>query len=110
MATIRRRARKNASVRKIGTRRSAPDPVGSPREIPQRELRNQISRVLAAVAAGARFRVTVGGRPVAELVPVSERRTFVPWAEVERIIREAPLDKHFLADVEAVAGQRIDEL
>lgn len=78
-------------------------------EIPLRELRNDISRILAEVAEGASFRVTVNGRPVAELVPVTERRTFVSGAEVARIIREAPLDPGFLTDVDAVLGARIDE-
>ncbi len=41
--------------------------------IPQRELRNDISRVLARVRAGEEFTVTVNGEQVAELVPV--RRT-----------------------------------
>src|SRR2546426_12101140 len=76
-------------------------PRGSePREIPQRELRNDISRVLAAVERGARFRVTVRGRPVAEIVPSTSRRTAVPWAEVMELIRRTPLDKRFTTDVD----------
>jgi prevent-host-death family protein len=34
--------------------------------IPQRELRNLISRVLREVEAGERIRITVDGRPVAD--------------------------------------------
>ena len=79
------------------------------REIPQRELRNDISRVLAEVAVGARFRVTVGGKPVADLVPVGGPRTWVPRAELERILRQAPLDPGFLADVDAAVDQTIDD-
>ncbi|TMC73297.1 MAG: type II toxin-antitoxin system prevent-host-death family antitoxin [Chloroflexi bacterium] len=75
------------------------------REIPQRELRNEISRVLAEVEAGARFRVTVNGRPVAELVPFSNRRTWVPREDVLAILREAPLDKHFFRDVDGAVDQ-----
>lgn len=41
-----------------------PDP---PEELPQRVLRNDISRVLREVEAGKRFHVTVNGRVVAEL-------------------------------------------
>jgi len=39
--------------------------------IPQRELRNNISAVLRRAEAGERIVVTVDGRPVAELGPVS---------------------------------------
>lgn len=81
-----------------------------PREIPQRELRNQVSRVLAEVARGARLRVTVGGKPVADLVPVSDRRTFASRAEVEGILKRAPLDPGFAADVDALLGATIEEL
>lgn len=42
------------------------------REIPQRELRNDISRVLREVEAGERLRITVDGRPVADLVPLAD--------------------------------------
>lgn len=84
---------------------SSPD-----REIPQRELRNQIGKVLREVAAGARLRVTVKGRPVADLVPAGEERQFVSRGDVERILREAPLDAGFTGDVDAVLRGTIDEL
>ena len=42
------------------------------RSIPQRELRNEIARVLRDAGAGAEFVVTVRGRPVARLGPVSQ--------------------------------------
>lgn len=80
------------------------------REIPQRELRNNVSAVLREVEAGNPVRVTVRGRPVAELVPLSGRKAHLSPAEVLRIIDEAPLDRAFAADVEAVAGATIDEL
>ncbi|HTE83177.1 MAG TPA: type II toxin-antitoxin system prevent-host-death family antitoxin [Dehalococcoidia bacterium] len=79
--------------------------------IPQRELRNNISRVLRDVEQGERVRVTVDGRPVADLVPISHgRRTFVPWETIEKILREAPLDPGFRDDIKAAAGGTIDEL
>ena len=80
------------------------------REIPQRELRNNVSAVLREVEAGHALRVTVRGRPVAELVPVSLRKEYLSPAELERILRSAPLDAAFAADVEAAAGATIDEL
>ena len=82
-------------------------------EIPLRELRNSISRVLADVSRGRSFRVTVRGRPVAEIVPVTTRRTWVPWSEIVEIMRVAPMDKKaakkFKDDVDGAADQTIDD-
>lgn len=59
--------------------------------IPQRELRNDNARVIAAVAAGAHFVVTRNGEPVAELRPVERhRRTLVPRSEVQKMFAQAP--------------------
>ncbi|WP_327149336.1 type II toxin-antitoxin system Phd/YefM family antitoxin [Nocardia sp. NBC_01329] len=53
-------------------------------EIPQRELRNQASRVLREVREGRSYTITVDGSPVADLVPHrrSKRRVAVPTDEV----------------------------
>ncbi len=80
------------------------------REIPQRELRNKVGQVLREVSAGARLRITVRGRPVADLVPLTEGSPFVGRSEVDRILRVAPLDTGFSKDLEEVAGARVDEL
>lgn len=80
------------------------------REIPQRELRNNIGAVLREVEAGGAVRVTVRGRPVAELVPLSGGRDYLSPAEVRRIVLEAPLDEGFSSDLESAAGATIDEL
>ena len=80
------------------------------REIPQRELRNNISAVLREVEAGEAVRVTVRGRAVAELVPVSPKKEHLSPADVARVVRDAPLDRNFAADIEDVAGATIDEL
>lgn len=48
-------------------------------DVPARELRNDVSGVLRRVEAGERLRVTVSGRPVAELVPLPRRPTALPW-------------------------------
>ena len=79
--------------------------------IAQRELRNRISKVLREVEAGEKVRVTVNGRPVAELVPIEGgRRTFVARDQLLALLANAPLDRGFIQDVEAVAGATIDEL
>lgn len=80
--------------------------------IPQRELRNDVSRILARAAKGERFVVTVNGRDVAELGPVrpATRHAWQPMAVAERIRRAAPLDPGFADDVRDYAGDTIDEL
>jgi prevent-host-death family protein len=79
--------------------------------IPQRELRNRVSRVLRQVEGGERMRITVDGRPVADLVPIGGvRRTFVPIDEVLRLLARAPLDRNFSRDIEGAAGATIEEL
>jgi prevent-host-death family protein len=49
-------------------------------DIRARDLRNHVSAVLRRVEAGERLRVTVSGRPVAELGPLSTRPRSIPWA------------------------------
>jgi prevent-host-death family protein len=80
------------------------------REIPQRELRNNVSAVLREVESGVSLRVTVRGRPVADIVPVSVRKPGLSREEVLRILADAPLDAGFAGDLDAAAGARIDEL
>ena len=84
--------------------------MGRKREIPQRELRNNVSAVLREVEAGGALRVTVRGRPVAELVPITTGQDHLSPAEVRRIALEAPLDEGFSADVESAAGATVEEL
>jgi prevent-host-death family protein len=48
-------------------------------DVAARELRNDVSEVLRRVEAGERLRVTVSGRPVAELVPLPRRPRSIDW-------------------------------
>ncbi len=81
------------------------------RTIPQRELRNHVSAVLREVEAGERLRITVDGRPVADLVAsAGARRPFVPRDAIAQLLAHAPLDRAFARDVAAAAGATIDEL
>lgn len=48
-------------------------------DIPARDLRNDVSGVLRRVEAGERLRVTVSGRPVAELAPLPTRPRTTSW-------------------------------
>ncbi|HEY3210184.1 MAG TPA: type II toxin-antitoxin system prevent-host-death family antitoxin [Actinomycetota bacterium] len=80
------------------------------REIPQRELRNDVAEVLREVASGRSLRVTVRGRAVADLVPISEARQFVSRSELESILIEDPLDAGFVEDVRGALGSTVAEL
>jgi prevent-host-death family protein len=82
------------------------------RTIPLRELRNDVSEVLRQVEdEGATIRVTVRGRPVADVVPVQgPARTFVPWDVIQRIRREAPLDQAFRRDVRELMPDTTDDV
>ena len=78
--------------------------------IPLRELRNDVSRVLRAVGEeGRTIRVTVHGRPMADLVPVTGRRTWVPWSGLARIFEEAPVDPGFADDARIEGEMRDDD-
>jgi prevent-host-death family protein len=48
-------------------------------DIPARDLRNDVSAVLRRVERGERLRVTVSGRPVAELRPLPARPRSMDW-------------------------------
>jgi prevent-host-death family protein len=79
--------------------------------IPERELHNRIGGVLCEVEAGERIRVTVDGRPVADLVPIDGiRRTFVPRDRIIAILTQAPLDQLFTRDIEDAVGATTDEI
>jgi prevent-host-death family protein len=81
------------------------------RTIPQRELRNRISQVLRQVEGGEHLRITVDGRPVADLVPVGgARRTYVPRDELTQLLERAPLDAAFTHDLKGVTGATIEDL
>jgi prevent-host-death family protein len=90
--------------------RNAPTVVGpNVTSVPVRDLRNNTAALLRQVEKGHRFIITVSGRTVAELGPISSRLVFAPRSVIEAIIREAPLDKDFTRDVDEGLDQSVDE-
>ncbi len=79
-------------------------------DIPARELRNDVSAVLRRVEAGERLRVTVSGRPVAELVPLAPRPQSLPWAELQRSLEGARADAGLLADLRGLIPDTTDDV
>jgi prevent-host-death family protein len=68
-------------------------------EIPQRELRNNVSAVLRSAEAGTHYTITVDGRPVAELGPHRPRQ----WVGRDEVVSllATPTDVDLLDDVAA---------
>ncbi|MEJ7826520.1 MAG: type II toxin-antitoxin system prevent-host-death family antitoxin [Solirubrobacteraceae bacterium] len=65
--------------------------MATPRLVPQRELRNRTADVLREVEAGSTIRITVNGRPVADLTPIRRRARFVGREVLDRLF-ELPDD------------------
>jgi prevent-host-death family protein len=78
------------------------------RDVSVRELRNRTAEVLRRVEAGERLTVTVDRRPVAELVPLPARTTWVPRARVVQSLVQA--DAALAHELDDVLGETIDEL
>ncbi len=78
------------------------------RLIPQRDLRNNTAEVLREVEAGVTVRITVNGRPVADLVPVERRRRFLGRDLLERMGRITP-DPDLRRDLESARDADADD-
>jgi prevent-host-death family protein len=74
-------------------------------EITQRDLRMRSREIMDAVEHGQAFTVTRDGRRIGELIPLRQRRRFVPKAEFVAMSRSAPaVDlEAFRADQDAAA-------
>lgn len=77
-----------------------------PREITQRELRNESGEVMRALDAGETFIVTRNGVGVGELTPLRRRRFVDRAAVIEAFDNAAPIDaERFRDDVDRFASQ-----
>lgn len=79
-------------------------------DIAARELRNDVSAILRRVEAGERLRVTVSGRPVAELVPLSRRPQTMTWEEFGRHLDGALADTGLLCDLAELLPDTTDDV
>jgi prevent-host-death family protein len=79
-------------------------------EVAARDLRNHTANVLRRVERGERLRVTVNGRPVAEICPLSRRREGVPWNEVSRALETCRADAGLLDDLRTAVPDTTDDL
>jgi prevent-host-death family protein len=70
--------------------------------IPQKELRNNVSEVLRRAEAGEEITITVAGRPVAQLGPVTQRQ----WVSARRLraVWQTPAPRTLAADLDRFPG------
>lgn len=78
--------------------------------MPARDLRNDVSAVLRRVESGERLRVTVSGRPVAELVPLPMRPRTLPWAAFFEDAHRWRADPGLARDLAELLPETTDDL
>lgn len=79
-------------------------------EVGVRELRNRTSQVIAAVRAGERVVLTVRGEAVADVVPHGRRTRWLAGEYLGRELAHRAADPQLRHDLDALAGQTLDEL
>ena len=78
-------------------------------EIPSRELRNDVASVLRRVESGQSLRITIRGRPVADLVPIGNRPSTMAWTRFRSALGSAQADVGLGEELrDALAGSTDD--
>ena len=79
-------------------------------EVASRELRNQTRALLDRVAEGERITVTVNGRPVAELAPITERPQWMARGRFVRDVLAHQADAALAVDLASLVDETTDDL
>jgi prevent-host-death family protein len=79
-------------------------------EVASRELRNDTRGLLRRVEAGEHVVITVGGRPVAVLSPVSGRPRWMSNAEFLRRFRDRQADSALAGELRLLSPDYTDDL
>ena len=79
-------------------------------EVASRELRNNTRGLLDRVAAGERLTITVQGRPVADLMPVSEGSHWFRREDFVRSVLTNQADPGLADELAALADETTDDL
>lgn len=79
-------------------------------EVASRELRNRTRALLDRVEAGEAITITVDGRPVALLGPVSRRPRWLGRGEFARRVLDRQADHGLTDDLAALAGEMTDDV
>lgn len=69
-----------------------------------------MSGVLRRVEAGERLRVTVSGRPVAELIPLARRQQTMRWGEFEQQFEGARADPGLTRELAELLPESTDDV
>jgi prevent-host-death family protein len=79
-------------------------------EVAARELRNDTRGLLRRVEAGEDMTITIDGRPVAVLRPVTTRSRWVGRAEFVRLCAASQADPGLAADLAELAPDSTDDV
>ncbi|MEA2902544.1 MAG: hypothetical protein QOH36_2431 [Actinomycetota bacterium] len=79
-------------------------------DVASRELRNNTRELLDRVEAGETITVTVQGRPVAVLQPISRRRQWVSRDEFVRLLVDHQADPALAGELRSLAPDTTDDL
>jgi len=79
-------------------------------DVASRELRNNTRELLDRVEAGETITVTVQGRPVAVLHPISRRRRWLPRDEFVRLVVDHQADAALARELGSLAPDTTDDL
>ena len=78
--------------------------------IAQRELRNDVSKVLRRVMSGEQLRVTVSGRDAADLVPIEDTPSWTTGTRARELIASAQADSQLSAELQQAFPDTTDDL
>ena len=79
-------------------------------EIPARELRNDVSAVLRRVESGEHLRVTIQGRPVADLIPLPMRPRSMRWDAFASALERARADSALADELRDLLPDTTDDV
>ena len=79
------------------------------REVGAGELRNHVSAVLRRVEGGERLRVTVSGRPVAELSPLPTKPSTMRWEDFQQGLEGERADAGLSAELASLVPDTTDD-
>jgi prevent-host-death family protein len=79
-------------------------------DVPARDLRNRVSEILRRVQAGEHLRITVSGRPVAQLMPLGRKPGRMAAAEFWPALSRAQADAQLADDLRAALSDSTDDV
>ena len=79
-------------------------------EVASRELRNNTRQLLERVEAGEEVAITVGGRPVAMLVPIGRKPRWMPKDELLALLEGRRADPGLLGELREMMPDTTDDI